>query len=275
MAVKKTPLAGTIQSLDRGLAILQAVAACREPMSLGDVAGLLQVDRSTAFRLLHTLRQRGFLANPATSKDYILGSTVWTLSHHYDWSQMLVRIASSHLKLLATETNETAHIAIREGKNALFIDYAVANQLVSVAGRHGQLLPLYCTAHGKALLADATAADLKTIFGTKPLRKHTPTTLTSLAELGRDCASINKRGYATDEAEYRAELRCIAAPIRTPDGDIVGSIGISAPATRMTAKAFQTCAERVRKSAEEIGGLLSVVGSPANQAGKSISSKNL
>ena len=257
MAVKKTPQVATIQSLDRGLAILQAVASSREPMSLNDVANLIGIDRSTAFRLLHTLRQRGFLANPAARKDYILGSTVWTLSNHYDWSQMLVRIASGHLKMLAAETNETAHIAIREGRSALFIDYAVASHMIAVAGRIGQLLPLYCTAHGKALLADATAAELKSIFSGHPLRRYTPSTITTLADLARDCSLIAERGYAVDDAEFGEEIRCVAAPIRAQGGDIVGSIGISAPVARVTPRSLQASADYVVRIAGEIGDLLS------------------
>ena len=68
---------------------------------------------------------------------------MWRLSHRYDWGNMLIRIANKQLKLLATQINETAHLAIREGKYALFIDHAAASNVIAVAGQVGELVPLY------------------------------------------------------------------------------------------------------------------------------------
>ena len=129
-----------IQSLDRGLTILQAVALSKQPVSLGELTELLGIDRSSAFRLANTLRRRGFLACPAGRKDYILGSSMWRLSHRYDWGNMLIRVANKQLKLLAAQINETAHLAIREGKYALFIDHAAANKRDFAAGGGGVTL---------------------------------------------------------------------------------------------------------------------------------------
>ena len=142
-----------IQSLDRGLVILEAVAKSSSPVSLSDLTGLLGIDRSSVYRLANTLKRRGFLAYPAGRKDYILGPALWRLSHLYDWGTMLIRVSREHLKQLAGDTNETAHLAIRESKHALFIDHAAANHVIAVSGQTGESVPLYCTAHGKALLA--------------------------------------------------------------------------------------------------------------------------
>lgn len=263
MPPQKAPQVPFIQSLDRGLTILQAVALSKQPMSLGELAELLDIDRSSAFRLAQTLRRRGFLSCPAGRKDYILGSSMWTLSHQYDWSNMLVKVAHQELKLLANQINETAHLAIREGKNALFIDSAHANHVIAVAGQTGELVPLYCTAHGKALLADADERELRAQFGSGPLQKYTKNTITSISALAKDCIAIKKRGFATDEAEYQEEMRCVAAPIRVQNDTIVGSIGISAPAARFLKEKYPQYAKQVCKIANTIGALLS---SPESRA---------
>ena len=88
---RETP---SIQSLDRGLLILEAVGKSPEPVSLGQLAAMLGIDRSSAFRLANTLKRRGYLANPSAGRDYLLGPSVWRLSRRYDWSRMLVRVAS-------------------------------------------------------------------------------------------------------------------------------------------------------------------------------------
>lgn len=245
-----------IQSLDRGLTILQTVALSKQPISLGELADLLNIDRSSAFRLAQTLRRRGFLSCPAGRKDYILGSSMWTLSNQYDWSNMLVQVAHQKLKLLAHEINETAHVAVREGKNALFIDSAHANHIIAVAGRTGEFVPMYCTAHGKALLADADECELRAQFGRGPYQKFTDSTITSLDALLEDCSEIKRRGFATDEAEYQDGMRCVAAPIRGQNNIIVGSIGISAPASRFIKELYPRYAQQVCKVANDIGELL-------------------
>jgi DNA-binding IclR family transcriptional regulator len=261
MAENKVRQVPFIQSLDRGLTILEAVARSKNPVSLGELTELLGIDRSSAFRLANTLRRRGFLGCPAGRKDYILGSSMWRLSNRYDWGNMLIRVANQHLKKLAALVNETAHLAIREGKYALFIDHASANNVIAVAGRVGELAPLYCTAHGKALLADADEGELRAIFGPGQLRRYTQNTITTIQELSKQCLQIKKKGFSTDEAEYADELRCIAAPIRVDNEVIVGSIGISAPMSRFTKDRYRTASEQVCKVAQEIGILLGDVGS--------------
>lgn len=257
MPTKETSSVPFIQSLDRGVTIIQAIALSKRPVSLGELTDLLKIDRSSVFRLAQTLRRRGFLSCPTGRKDYILGPAMWTLSHQYDWSNMLVQVAHQELKSLANELNETAHLAVREGKSALFIDSAHANHVIAVAGQTGELVPLYCTAHGKALLADADERNLKSQFGTGPLRKYTPTTIDSVETLAKECIKIKKQGFASDEAEYNSGTRCVAAPIRLEDGSIVGSIGISAPESRFPKESYPNYSRKVRKVAHDIGMLLS------------------
>jgi IclR family acetate operon transcriptional repressor len=185
---------------------------------------------------------------------------MWTLSRQYDWSNMLVRVAHEELKELANGLNETAHLAIREGKNALFIDSVHAKHVIVVAGQTGELVPLYATAHGKALLADSDEKALQTIFGAEPLKKFTKNTIRTIPALAKESATIRQRGYATDEAEFMEDMRCVAAPIRLHDGMIVGSVGISAPSLRFLKEHYPAHAKRVVQCAKKIGDLLRTSG---------------
>ncbi len=214
---------------------------------------MLGVDRSSAFRLANTLRRRGYLANSSAGRDYILGPSVWRLSHQYDWSKMLVTVAHEHLKALAAETNETAHLAVREGRNALFIDHVTSTHVIAISGQTGEFVPLHCTSHGKALLADFNERDLIKLFGAKPLKAHTKNTIESVRALAKECESIRSQGFATDEGEYMDGVRCIAAPIRNRDVAVIASIGISAPAARFPNDREKVYAEHVVAAARQIG----------------------
>src|SRR6266699_3985657 len=86
-----------IQSLDRGLLILEAVANSSDPVSLSELTNLVGIDRSSVFRLAFTLKRRGFLTYPAGRKDFILGPALWRLSQRYDWGEMLILVSRDHL----------------------------------------------------------------------------------------------------------------------------------------------------------------------------------
>ena len=250
---RETP---SIQSLDRGLLILEAVGKSNEPVSLGQLAALLEIDRSSAFRLANTLKRRGFLANPSAGKDYVLGPSVWRLSRQYDWSKMLAKVAHEHLKTLAAATNETAHLAVREGRKALFVDHVTTSHVIAISGQTGEFVPLYCTSHGKALLADFDESELTKLFGGKQLKPYTKNTIESVRTLAAECEHIRNNGFASDESEYLEGVRCVAAPIRDRDGAVIASIGISAPASRLSKEAQRDCAPTVVASAAQIGELL-------------------
>ncbi|MEP6716284.1 MAG: IclR family transcriptional regulator [Terriglobia bacterium] len=258
LALRSRPTRETpsIQSLDRGLLILETVGKAGEPVSLAQLASILGIDRSSAFRLANTLRRRGFLTNPSAGKDYILGSSVWRLSRQYDWSRMLATVAHDHLKSLAGDTNETAHLAVREGRNALFIDHATTNHVIAISGQTGELVPLYCTSHRKALLTDFDVSGLKSLLGEKPLKAWTKSTILSTAELAAACEEIRNRGYATDESEYMEGVRCIAAPIRDKAGAVIAAIGISAPSARFPRELEPEYAEKVTAVAGKIGEMI-------------------
>jgi len=246
---RETP---AIQSLDRGLLILEAVGKSPEPVSLGHLAAMLRIDRSSAFRLANTLKRRGYLSNPSAGRDYILGPSVWRLSRQYDWSKALATVSHEHLKALAAGTNETAHLAVREGKRALFIDHVTSNHVIAVSGQTGELVPLYCTSHGKALISDYAERDLAKLFGSKLLKAYTKNTIDNVRSLARECEAIRTQGFATDEAEFLEGVRCVAAPIRDRDGAVIASIGISAPAARFPKDRAREYAARVVAAAGQI-----------------------
>jgi IclR family transcriptional regulator, acetate operon repressor len=252
-AMKNKP---SVQSLDRGLVILEAVAKSREPVPLGDLTNLLGIDRSSVFRLATTLKRRGFLANPSRRKDYILGSSMWRLSTQYDWGNMLITLSRELVKAMARQINETAHLAVREGKQALFVDHASVNHIISVSGQTGELVPLYCTAHGKALLADLDPDAIRALFGTEALHSHTEQTITSVEQLVQEFAQTKTQGFSTDDGEFCEGIRCVAAPIRDRDSRIVASIGISAPTNRFPKARILDYGTKVVEVSKQISAIL-------------------
>jgi DNA-binding IclR family transcriptional regulator len=248
----------SIQSLGRGLTILEAVGESPEPVALRQLTGLLGIDRSSVFRLANTLRQRRFLINPEGRKEFVLGPSVWRLSRKYG-RNVLISFCRDHLRALSAKTGETAHLAVRDGRQALFLDHHVpTGQVLTVSGQTGEWVPLHATAHGKALLADLGIDDLVTLFARAPLQSYTKRTTASLEDLARATEKIGARGYATDDGEFIEGLRCVAAPIRDRDGLVVASIGISAPTMRFPKARYRSTGELVARVAKAIAGASSI-----------------
>jgi IclR family acetate operon transcriptional repressor len=128
--------------------------------------------------------------------------------------------------------------------------------VIAVAGQTGELVPLYCTAHGKALLADFDERELRSVFGSGPLRSYSKHTIVSIERLAKVCTRIKAQGFASDNEEFQEGIRCVAAPIRADSGAIIGSIGISAPLQRFPEDKYQARGEQVREVAEQITAIL-------------------
>jgi len=241
-----------VQSLYRGLLLLEAVALAERPLSLAELTPVLGIDRSSVFRLLSTLRQQGFLAQLPETKEYVLGSTVGRLARRFRLNDLLVPLARPQVAALASTTGETTHLAVLEGCEAVLIDHELTRQAVGVAAGSGFSVPLHCTSVGKALLADHDRASLTALLGNEPLARFTRRTIVAVAALADECRKTRARGYALDDEEHNDGVRCIACPIRDAADQVVASIGVSAPSTRLPRERFRSIAEKVNAAAEAI-----------------------
>lgn len=243
-----------IQSLDRGLVLLEAVANARGSLSLTELMPVLGIDRSSVFRLANTLVRRGFLVQLPESKRYALGPSVWRLASLFRFENVLLQVARPHVEALAAETGETTHVAVRQGATAVLIERQLTANVVGVTGAGlGTAVALHSTGVGKALIADFDRDGLAQLLGGEKLPRFTRTTLTTAAALAEACGRTRACGYAVDDEEEHAGVRCIGAPIRDASGQIVAAVGISAPVARLPREAVKRVGARVAAAAQAIG----------------------
>lgn len=217
-----------IQALARGLKILNLLEHSRNGMGTTEIARHLSIDKSSASRLLHTLANYGFVEQDANSSRYLLGPQLLTLGQHLLNRITLRDHARPYLHELVDKTGECAHLAILAQQQALYIDQVESTAALRVESEIGTLSPLHCTALGKAMLAFGD--------GRMPaeLRPFTHRTVTDPSTLDAQLAQTLTRGYAIDDEEYNYGVRCVAAPVYDHQGLLVGAIGISGPAGRVT-----------------------------------------
>jgi DNA-binding IclR family transcriptional regulator len=216
----------TLQTADRALQVLQQFHAPADALSVTEIADRLGVHRSTASRLVSTLRARGFLER--TVGDLVrLGPEVARLGRVTLAARELATIGQPLIERLAADTGETVTLAVVAAGDALTVAQAGGRHVVSSGKWVGLRTPVHCTADGKVLLA----------FGatTPPhagLERRTERTIVDPAALERELGEVRARGFAVSEGEFEQGLVGVAAPVRQ-DGACVAALCISGPQYRL------------------------------------------
>jgi DNA-binding IclR family transcriptional regulator len=232
MARSSTAGRYTVDAAAKALQLLSAFSAHERHLSLADLTSRTRIPRATAFRLLSTLEEEGFVAKEGS--EYRLGFKCFVLGNVAAADLDLRREAHPHLVALRDATGETTQIAILHNWQVVYLERVLSLQPVGyMTSRAGAILPAYCTGLGKALLAYESEADVIAWSATQTFKAHTPNTITSVERLLDELRAIRARGYAIDEQEREVGVRCVAAPVRDHEGDVVAAISAAGPSERM------------------------------------------
>lgn len=243
-----------IQSLGRGLKILDLLGQSQAGLSVTELAEALGVDKGSASRLVSTLRRYGYAEKDEVTRRYQLGPQVVSLSRSLLARLPLREAAKPYLRKLMERSGECAHLAILAQGKALYIDQVESPATLRVNAQVGTLNPLHCTALGKALLA---FGELELPASLDPF---TPRTITDPETLRRALDEVRRLGYAVDDEEFDPGVRCIAVPVYDFRGKAVGSIGISGPATRLTPERLPELAALVLEIGKALSERMSFTG---------------
>ena len=212
---------------------LLSVFSFREPrLSLADLATRTGIPRATAFRLLSTLEQSGFLAKDHGA--YQLGIKCFVLGNIVAGGLDLRETAHPHLVALRDLTRETTQIAILDHWQVVYLERMLSPFPVGVMRtRAGAILPAYCTGLGKTLLAYRPEGEVQAWAARQKFAALTAHTITSAKRLMKDLRLIRERGYGLDEEEREHGVCCVAAPVFNHTGEVVAAISVAGPRGRM------------------------------------------
>jgi DNA-binding IclR family transcriptional regulator len=228
------PAATTHRSLERGLAILEAVAASARPASLADTARRLGLHRSTAHHLMQTLVSAGYLRQDKATRGYELTPKLWQLTGRVWSAEQLSTIGQPYLEELMRATGEGTSFAAWLDGAVTIVAKREAEAPVRVVQDVGGQRPIYCTAVGKAIAAWLKPSALRVALGRERMQRLTPKTITTQSALEAELRRIRSAGYAIDDEEQFEGLRCIAAPVFCYTGTVLGAVCVLGPKQRMT-----------------------------------------
>lgn len=243
----------SVQSLDRALDLLEAFPKLGPEIGLTDIAEEVGLNKATAYRLLSTLEQRGFLERSPYDRRYRLGVRLFELGAYYQ-NQINVRhMALPALSNLVETIHEAAFLCVRDGNDALCVERMEAEQEVKIfALRVGGRLPLHTGAAPRVLIAGFTPQEVEEYANRTGLPGFTSKTITSLEGLFKDIQLTLKQGYTISIEDVTPGIVAVGAPVRDYSGNIIASISISGLHSRFDAARFREVAQEVKHSAQRI-----------------------
>lgn len=240
-------------TVGKALDVLDMVASAGRPQRFSDLVPASPYPKATLYRLLKSLVHQGMLACDPETGAYSPGLRLVRLAHAA-WAQSsLAPIARPFVDALSAATGETIHLAQLEQGQVLYVDKRNAARPVEMFAQAGKVGPAYCTGVGKAMLAWLDPAALDAALLRQSFHRFTDTTLTTRAALTAELAAIRARGFAFDREEHEPGIICVAAPILTQAGRVIGALSVTSTTARMTVDEMaDRLAPAIRDTAAEI-----------------------
>jgi DNA-binding IclR family transcriptional regulator len=222
-----------VKPVHNAVRILEALG--REPdLGVTRISRLLGLPKSSVHDILATLHDNGLVEKDRDRNSYSLGLKLFELGNMARSNLELRRIATPILRALNGEIDETVHLTILDGWEVLYVECFESAKRLRTYSVIGVRAPLHCTAVGKAILAFFSREKLEEMIKAMGLPRFTDSTITSRSALERELDLVRRRGYAVDDGEHEEGVRCIGAPIRNHESEVVASISVSGPSQRMT-----------------------------------------
>lgn len=238
----------TVRSVDRAVTLLQVIAE-RGPLGVSELAQVTGTHKSTVFRLLVTLENRGLVEQARDRGEYGLGYGVVQLARGATRRHDLTVVSRPTCRRLADAVGETVTVAIHDGAGVVTVDQQIGPSALTTVDWVGTRAALHVSAAGKVFLAHASPGDLEL---PERLERLTDRTITRRSDLDAELAEVRRLGWSRSVGEQEDGLTAVAAPVHELGGGVVAAVGVSGPSFRLEADALPGVAAQVVAAADEI-----------------------
>lgn len=226
----------------KAFGVLERLVEVGRPAGITELSVALGLQKSNVHRLLSTLTALGYVGK-VNANLYEPTLRMWEIGQNVYAGYSIVSLARPHMRRLVEMTGETAHLAVFDQTEIVYLDKVESPNPVRAYTAIGDRAPAYCTASGKALLAYQEDSVIQTVART--IKPKTPKTIRTLAALRQEMGFVRKRGFATNLAEFEPNVAGLAAPIRNGHGEVVAAIGIAGPLDRLRPRKVKSLAPAV------------------------------
>ncbi len=244
---------GGVQVLNRAFDLLEELASHREPESLTDLARATGLSKTTAYRILSTMVERGYAAR-ALDGGYTVGHRLFaTASSRIDALDLQAE-ARPRVLALQRQLHLTSYLGVMDGPFISIIEKETYGELADGFVEVGRRYPSHCSSMGKCMLACLSSRDLSDMLAGFELKAFTPRTITDKDEFRAHLRKVREQGWASDIEESSPDHRCVAAPVFNFRGDAIAVVGVSGSNDEMPDARIPEIARHVVRAAKEVSG---------------------
>ena len=209
-----------MQSLTRGLSILECLAKAEGGLTLTDIGQRVQLPPSTVHRLLATLEKMGYVYQAGELGRWYVGLQAFTVGSSFLSSRDFVAQSHPFMRRLMDQSGETVNLAILDGTEAVFVDQVQCREMMRTIVKLGSRAPLHASGVGKAMFASLPDDQIDAILKVRGLPRITGNTITTPETMWASVRVIRQRGWSFDDEEHAIGTRCVArADLRRARGD--------------------------------------------------------
>ena len=243
-------------SIKKALSVMECVGKSTKPLKASEVSNFTKLERATTFRILTYLTSLGYLFKDNSTNLYSLGHKIFEYGDKSDFLKSLTTLCLDSIRQLSIETQHITYLAVLEGPHVVYCD-KVDPAGDSAPRAFRMRLAAHSCALGKAILAFKGRDELKEIYKSYSLHKHTSNTITSLDKLYLNLERVKKNGYSLNEAETFNYVHGIGAPIMDSKNRAIAAIAISGTKGSINVKTIPLLAKKVLETSSKISSKLS------------------
>ena len=227
---------GQIQSVTRALSVLNAIAEEEAGLTLAEVSEKVGLPPSTTHRHLTTMQESSFVRFDTETGTWLIGVQAFLTGSAFIGSRDIASIARPYMRRPMEASGETVNLAITdEGRGyVIYLAQVECKHMMRAISRPGELVPMYCSAVGKAVLSAMPRPAIAAIFQKTGLKRITEKTITSPAKMRTELEKVRTDGYALDDEEHAVGLRCIASALYNEHGEPLAAVSMLGPMARIS-----------------------------------------
>jgi IclR family KDG regulon transcriptional repressor len=242
----------SIRAIDRAIDILTSFSEESPTLSLSEVADRANLSKPTAFRILSSLRHRGFITQDTERGDYALGYEIVALAGVRRRQTKVWEVAMPFMRRVRDAVDETVLLCIRTGNERYILDQVESTQPIRRVAKIGERVPLYAGAASRILLAAMTETEIDEYLRTTTLERLGPATFTDERRLRKELASVRQSGYAIGHNERNHGGSGLAVGVRDHTGDTVAALQVTVPTERWNAEVRRNVISVLMETSHEL-----------------------
>lgn len=250
-----------IEALARGLEVLSLFSREHPTLAMSEVVELSGLSKATAYRVLSTLENTGFLRRDAKTKRYQPSLKVLTLGFTAINNLDVRQIARPHLEQLSQELDLTTSLAVLDDMWVIYVDRVRNRAIVGVLLGLGDRIPANCSSMGKVMLAHLSSEELDSRLNNADFKPCTSISIISSETFREELMKVKEQGYALNNSELFGGLRAVAAPIFNSEQQVIAAVNASGSHDEVSEeRLFQELPAKIKKTARAISKALQMAG---------------